>query len=139
MLSQGEGTEGKQSSPQKDIKFQHPDKIERARRAREHDRESPTRVFTQHCPNEDEDPSGWYQREDCTNTYVVAMTCQKMAIPTPDGAGMGTNLYSQISTKEKKKPPRHSRLLDGRLLALTTCDLLIRTTSLQIMYCMYVL
>ncbi len=90
MPSQEKGTDGENLSPQKETKSPHPDKIERARRVREHDCQfPPTELFITHKPDEDDDPAGWYQGEDCANPNVVAMASNKMALPTPDGALSG--------------------------------------------------
>ena len=87
MPSQEEGTDRENLSPQKETKSPHPDKIERARRVREHDCQfPPTELFITHKPDEDDDPAGWYQGEDCANPNVVTMASNKIALPTPDGA-----------------------------------------------------
>ena len=84
--SQEEETEGEHSNPQKDVKSPHPDKIEGARRVREHDCQfPPTELFITHKPVEDDDPAAWYQGEDCADPNGFAMASNKMALPTPDG------------------------------------------------------
>ncbi len=72
------------------MKSPHPDKVEEARQAREHDSQfPPTELFTAHKPAEDEDPAGWCQGEDCANPNVVPMASNKIALPTPDGTLSG--------------------------------------------------
>ncbi len=49
----------------------------------------PTTLFVSHRPDPDDDPSGWYQGEDCVNHSTITAVSKRMVLPTPDGALSG--------------------------------------------------
>ncbi len=75
----GSATEARQLSRQ-----------EKEERRKEHERDfPPITLFISHRPDPDDDPSCWYQGEDCLNPNTIIAVSKRMALPTPDGALSG--------------------------------------------------
>ncbi len=63
---------------------------EKDEQRKEHERDfPPTTLFISHRPDPGDDPSGWYQGEDCANPSTITAVSKRMALPTPDGALSG--------------------------------------------------
>ncbi len=63
---------------------------EKEEQRKEHERDfPPTTLFISQRPDPADDPSGWYQGEDCVNPSTITAVSKRMALPTPDGALSG--------------------------------------------------
>ncbi len=77
---------------------------EKEEQRKEHERDfPPTTLFISHRPDPDNDPSGWYQGEDCVNPSTITAVSKRMALPTPDGAlsGNGKERLPSLSGPSK--------------------------------------
>ncbi len=81
------------------------DTQEKEAQRKEHARDfPPTTLFISHRPDPDDDPSGWYQSEDCLNPSTITAVSKRMALPTPDGALSGNGKESLPSLS---RPPKY--------------------------------
>ncbi len=103
-LGWSEGEEGSSATATRRLS-----RHEKEEQRREHEQDfPPTNLFISHQPDPDEDPSGWYQGEDCVNPNTIIAVSKRMALPTPDGAlsGNGKEPLPSLSgpTKYRGRP-----------------------------------
>ncbi len=63
----------------------------------------PTTLYISHKPDPDDEPSGWYQSEDCVDPSTTTAVSKRMALPTPNGAlsGNGAEPLPSLSGSSK--------------------------------------